>query len=198
MALTEARTKTRWWRRLAGQPRDRLSADALGVIAGAEAASAAPAAGERRAAQRAVLARKVLELRLRERSQALVGDPADLQDLDPDTARLLIQAMGAAAHADGRLDARERVRIRTALETTALDPEARDALLYELEAPPSLEGLAREVTTPQIAVRFYAVSLAVAKQGKAANRAYLNYLAHRLAVPSDVVIRLNRRFDVPV
>lgn len=187
-----------WWRRLLRRPRDRLSTDTIEAIAGVPAGDIAPAALERRGALRTVLARKVLQQRLRERSQALESDPADLQGLEPEIARLLVRAMGAAGHADGRLDARERVRIRTALETTVLEPEEREALAAELEAPPSLEGLARQVTTAETAVRFYAVSLAAAKQGKAANRSYLNYLAHRLAVPSDVVVRLNRRFDVPV
>ena len=145
-----------------------------------------------------MLARKVLQTRLRQRSQAVQGEPADLDDLGAEEASLLIRAMAAAGHADGRLDARERVRIRTALQTTVLGPAERAALAAELEEPPCLERLVRQVRTPEGAVRFYAVSLAAAKQGKAANRSYLKYLAHRLAVPSDVVVRLNRRFDVPV
>lgn len=158
----------------------------------------APAAAERRAVLNQVLARKILQRRLRQRSQAVSGDPADLRDLGAEEAAFLVRAMGAAAHADGGLDARERMTIRTTLETTVLDEAARDALLAELEEPPCLEVLARQVTSPQMAVRFYAVALAAAKQGKAANRSFLHYLAHRLGVPVEVVIRLNRRYDVPI
>ena len=44
---------------------------------------------------------------------------------------------------------------------------------------------------------FYAVSVVAARRGKATNKSYLSYVAHRLGVPADVVVRLNRRYDVP-
>jgi uncharacterized membrane protein YebE (DUF533 family) len=58
--------------------------------------------------------------------------------------------------------------------------------------------LAREVADEDTATRFYAVSVAAIQRGANTNRAYLDYIASRLRVPADVVIRLNRRYDLPV
>ena len=48
------------------------------------------------------------------------------------------------------------------------------------------------------AARFYAVSLRLLERDNKTDVAYLNYLAQRLAIPRDVIVRLNRRFGMPV
>jgi uncharacterized membrane protein YebE (DUF533 family) len=154
-------------------------------------------AGDRRVLE-AALALKVLGAHLANRNQLMAAQPTDLQDLAAEQATLLIRAMGAAAHADGGYDARERDRIEAALATTALDEDARGALRSALDEPQCLETLARQVDGPEMATRFYAVSVAVLHRGPGTNRAYLDYLAHRLRLPGDVVLRLNRRFEVSV
>lgn len=146
----------------------------------------------------AVLARKILDSHLRNRNQLLDPPPSDLRAVPAAEARRLIQAMAAAAHADGGLDAMEKNRIRAALSTSTIAAEERRSLEQSLKDPVCLESLLRGVSTPQEASRFYAVSLAAVEKGNALNRAYLRYLALRLGLPSDLVVRLNRRFNMPV
>ena len=145
-----------------------------------------------------VLAAKVLASHMANRNQLMAVDPTNLMDLEADDAVFLIRAMGAAAHSDGGLDPQEQSRIRAALVTTPLDQPSREKLEGELQDPPCLERLARKVGDLTTATRFYAVSVATLQRGAETNRAYLDYLAHRLALPTDVVVRLNRRFEVPL
>jgi len=144
----------------------------------------------------AVLARQILNAHLRNRHQILDPPPSDLRAVDAAEASLLIRAMAAAAHADGTLDPMELGRIRTALKTSVLGEEERQELERTIGEPQSLEALVRQVTTPRIASRFYAVSLAVLDKDSAVNRAYLRYLAQRLGLPADLVVRLNRRLGM--
>jgi len=144
----------------------------------------------------AVLARQILNAHLRNRHQILDPPPSDLRAVDAAEASLLIRAMAAAAHANGTLDPMELGRIRTALQTSVLGEEERQELERTIGEPQSLEALVRQVTTPRIASRFYAVSLAVLDKDSAVNRAYLRYLAQRLGLPADLVVRLNRRLGM--
>jgi uncharacterized membrane protein YebE (DUF533 family) len=149
-------------------------------------------------ALRAVLARQLLDAHLRRRHQAMEGETAHLAALDPDEAELMLRAMIAAGHADGEIDELEGARIRRALSHAPLDEATRTALEADLAYPGSLEAVLRRVEDPQTAARVYAVSVRTVRRGEATNRSYLDYLAHRLSLPADVVVRLNRRWDVPV
>ncbi|MBP2312849.1 DUF533 domain-containing protein [Azospirillum soli] len=149
----------------------------------------------------ATLARQILEAHLRQRHWLLDLPTSDLHTVAAEEADLLIRAMAAAAHADGGLDPREHGRIRAALRTSQIGEAERRDLKRIIEEPPCLETLLRRVNTPRMAARFYAVSLAVldlAVSGReaAVNRSYLRYLAHRLDLPGDLVVRLNRRFGM--
>lgn len=144
----------------------------------------------------AVLARQILDAHLRNRHQLLDPAPADLRTATPEEARLLVRAMAAAAHADGDLDAMERGRIKGVLHGSALPEEERRALERIVEEPQCLETLARQVTTPALAARFYAVSLAAVDRNAPVGRSYLRYLAQRLNLPADLVVRLNRRLGL--
>ncbi|WP_448203279.1 DUF533 domain-containing protein [Azospirillum sp. sgz302134] len=145
-----------------------------------------------------VLARHILNAHLRNRHQLMDPAPSDLRTASAEEARLLIRAMAAAAHADGGLDQLERGRIRSVLRTSALDEEDRRELERLVEEPQCLEELVRQVGTPRMAARFYAVSLAVLDKNEPVNRAYLRYLAQRLGLPGDLVVRLNRRLGMRV
>jgi uncharacterized membrane protein YebE (DUF533 family) len=185
-------------RRRPRQPPDRLDAESLAAIAATpDPRDAQASSGQRRALQ-LTLARKVLEGHLQNRRQLMQSDPADLRGVEREEAKLLVRAMAAAAHADGGLDPRERGRIRRALASTRLNDAERTELEASLAEPPCLETLLRSVAGEETATRFYAVSLAAAERGRGSNRSYLNYLAHRLKLPRDVTLRLNRAFDVPV
>ena len=145
-----------------------------------------------------VLAQKVLHGHLQNRHQLIDRHLADLSERAPAEAALLIRAMAAAAHADGGLDPQELEVIREALASTKLDEDEQRQLEEEIAEPPSLEALARQIEpSSRAAARFYAVSLRVLERDDRLDLAYLRYLATRLAVPRDVIVRLNRRFGLP-
>lgn len=143
-----------------------------------------------------MLARQILDAHLRNRHQLHDRAPADLATASPEEARLLVRAMAAAAHANGKLDGMELGRIRGKLRSSPLDEEDQRALESSLEEPQCLEELVRQVDSPRLAARFYAVSLAVVDRNAPINRSYLRYLAQRLGLPADLVVRLNRQMGL--
>jgi uncharacterized membrane protein YebE (DUF533 family) len=143
-----------------------------------------------------ILAQKVLYGHVQNRNQLIDQGLANLHGLDPADGVLLIRAMAAAAHADGGLEIREHDIIAGALNSLELDAAARRQLEQEIDEPPCLEALARQVQSTQMASRFYAVSLRVLDRHNNIHLAYLRYLAQRLGVPGDVIVRLNRRFGL--
>ncbi|MBP2306641.1 DUF533 domain-containing protein [Azospirillum melinis] len=144
----------------------------------------------------AMLGRQILDAHLRNRHQLLDRAPTDFRTSDAEETHLLVLAMSAAAQADGELDAIERGRIRSRLGTSSLDEDARSRLEQLVDQPQCLEELVRRVETPRLAARFYAVSLATVDKNAAINRSYLRYLAQRLGLPADLVVRLNRQMGL--
>ncbi|WP_206610314.1 DUF533 domain-containing protein [Croceibacterium ferulae] len=138
------------------------------------------------------LASKLLDAHLRNRRQLMQSDPADLTGLSPSDTRLLIRGMIAAAHADGAVSDEERQRLSKLVRSWIEDAAVRDQLWSELDAPPSIEQLIRTVGTPVLAERFYAVSVEIVGFDRPVERTYLAYLAARLDIAADVVLRINR------
>ena len=138
------------------------------------------------------LASKLLDAHLRNRRQLMQSDPADLTGLGQAETLLLIRAMIAAAHADGVLSDPERTRLSELVRSWIEDVAMGDQLLLELEAPPSVEQLIRTIEGSPTAERFYAVSVEVVGFDRLIDRAYLAYLAARLDIAADVVLRINR------
>lgn len=136
------------------------------------------------------IAAKVLHGHLQNRNQLFDAPPSDLTGLPAKDAELLVRAMIAAAHADGQLDQGEQNRVRSAMASAGLSMDD------QINQPQCLETLVREVATPQQAVRFYGVSLIAIDKDSPVGRAYLDYLAQRLNIPADQVVRLNRRLAV--
>ncbi|HEY0521987.1 MAG TPA: DUF533 domain-containing protein [Stellaceae bacterium] len=146
-----------------------------------------------------LLALKVLDGHLRNRHQLMDPPLSDLRGLDAAEASLLIRAMSAAAHADGRLDADERRAIAAALAAAdQLDAAEKRRLEESIDEPPCLESLVRQVGAARTAARFYAVSLRTVDRNSKLALAYLGYLAQRLGLPGDLVLRLNRQFGMRV
>ena len=145
-----------------------------------------------------ILAQKILQGHLQNRHQLIDRGLAELSGRPPAEAALLIRAMAAAAHADGALDPQEHEILLAALASSELGPDERGALEGEIQHPPCVEALARQVEpSSRAAARFYAVSLRLLDRDDKTDIAYLNYLAQRLAIPRDVIVRLNRRFGMP-
>lgn len=141
-----------------------------------------------------LLAAKVLQAHIQNRHQLMDAPPADLGDLGPEDAAMMVRAMLAAAHADGGLDPREMGRIRGALRTSKLGEADKAALEAEAAEPPCLEPLLCAAAGTKLASRFYAVSLVALGEADKVSLAYLNYLAARLDLPADLVVRYKRRF----
>lgn len=180
--------------RLFGRPRP--AAGETAEEAGEAPPAPAPPATARPVQE--VLAGRVLAAWLERRGGEMRGDPSSFAGLPQDKAVFLIKAMLAAGHADGGLDPIEARRIAAAAAAAGLDEAARAELEASMAEPPPLEPLLRQVADAETAARFYAVSVRAVRRGQATNSSYLEYLAHRLDLPREMVVRLNRRWDVPV
>ncbi len=92
---------------------------------------------------------------------------------------LLIQAMVAAAAADGLIDADERALILGRARDAGLDTDTQRFLEAELDAPKSLAAIVAQ-SRPEIASDLYAASCVAISLDTEAERIYLDTLAQRL------------------
>lgn len=130
-------------------------------------------------------------------SSAAPADAAALERLaSEDTALLLVRAMIEAAKADGRVDPAEIERIAGKLEEIGADAETRAWVTAELRAPADPAGLVARVRGPELAAEVYAASLLAIEVDTPAERAYLDELARRLALPAPVVAHIHRALGV--
>jgi uncharacterized membrane protein YebE (DUF533 family) len=119
--------------------------------------------------------------------------PAPAAHAASDQAILLIRAMIAAANADGFIDAEERQRIMQRLESVGLSPEETGFIKRELSAPGTLDSIASQVTSHELAKQAYAVSVLAITVDTQAEREYLDGLARRLGlVEADVTAIMNQ------
>lgn len=96
-------------------------------------------------------------------------------------AKLVMQAMIAAAAADGRIDDAERARILERAEAAGIDAAGRQFLKAELAAPKSAEAIAA-ATRPALAPDVYGASVLAISLDTAEERAYLDTLARALGL----------------
>ncbi len=94
---------------------------------------------------------------------------------------LMVQAMIAAAAADGRIDDEERNGIHARAESAGLDAQTRAFLQRELDAPRSLEAIVA-AARPEIAGDLYAASAFAISIDTDAERAWLDRLAAGLGL----------------
>ena len=114
--------------------------------------------------------------------------PATLGD---DQALLLIRAMIAAANADGEITPDERQRITSRLDQAGAGTEERAVLEQELQSPRSADQIIREVHDQETAEEVYLASRIAMHPDTPAEKAYLDFLAARLAIPADRLNELN-------
>jgi hypothetical protein len=108
-------------------------------------------------------------------------------------AVLLIQAMIAAANADGAIDAQERARILGKLKSVSLSEEDHQFIMHELLEPKDVRTISTGVTSPEIAHQVYLVSLMAIEVDTDAERLYLKDLARHLGLSSDQVAEIHRQ-----
>lgn len=110
-----------------------------------------------------------------------------------DLAERLVQAMVAAAKADGHVTPTEHLRINAQLSQLGLDAEAQALIAAELEAPLDVGRVANLARTPEEAAEIYAASLLVVDAEGAAEKGYLAMLAARLGLDANLVAHLHAR-----
>jgi uncharacterized membrane protein YebE (DUF533 family) len=103
----------------------------------------------------------------------------------------LVQAMMAAAHADGAMDATERERIFAEAERLQLDAGEKAEMFRILDTPADPEAIARLAATEAQKAELYAASALIIGKAGAAERAYLDALAGALDLPPGLRQRLD-------
>lgn len=99
---------------------------------------------------------------------------------------LLMQAMIAAAYADGHIDAQEQQRIFQQVESMDLTVEEKASLFDELRSPKSPNDIVAKVPDAETGMEVYAASLLAIDESQAASKQYLEQLAMRLCIPQEL------------
>ena len=108
-------------------------------------------------------------------------------------SRGMLQAMMAAAKADGHLDDRERGLVEAELQRIEADPAVRRWFEDELRRPLDPAEVARAAASPEMAAEMYLASLLVADETSFMERAYLDELARQLRLPEGLKAELERQ-----
>jgi uncharacterized membrane protein YebE (DUF533 family) len=108
-----------------------------------------------------------------------------------DAAAHYIQAMIAAAAADGRIDAAEHDNIIGGLKQAGVDSEAEAFLANELNNPPSVQDLARSITSPQEAVQVYTAARIAVTVDSPAEKQFLTSLAQALSIDPKLAAHID-------
>ena len=139
-----------------------------------------------------VLGEKVLLSWLRNRHQLLFPFALDLRRLDRRQAELVVNAMIAAAEADGSFDRKERERLSGIVRL--VDPSGGIDLDAAIAARKPLGEVLGQAHDVQTGALVYAASLMAVDQRKPVNRHYLRYLAARLQLSEELVASLEQRY----
>lgn len=100
----------------------------------------------------------------------------------PALAFRMIQAMIAAAHADGCLDAEEEAKILEKLRKQGMSREEKQVLLRELHAPRPIEQLVAGINDPAAAQMMYSIASLAIEIDTEAERQWLDQLARALRI----------------
>ncbi|MEQ9125794.1 MAG: DUF533 domain-containing protein, partial [Alphaproteobacteria bacterium] len=100
-----------------------------------------------------------------------------------------------AAKADGHVDAVEQKRLFEHVERLGLDAESKGFIFEALGKDIGIDEVAAAAATQEQAAELYLASRLAIDPDHAAERIYLEALAHRLALPADLVGHLNRQIE---
>lgn len=118
--------------------------------------------------------------------------PSD-QHAANDLSQRILQAMVAAAKADGHVTADERARIEAALPQLGLGAEAEAMIRAELDAPLDVRRVAALARGPEEAAEIYTASLLVVDEQSLEEKGYLAMLASALNLEQGLVDHLHAR-----
>jgi len=108
-----------------------------------------------------------------------------------DAAVHYLQAMIAAAFADGRIDPAEQAKIMTGIKEAGLDRESESFLANELNHPHTIKELATSVQTPQEAIQLYAAARMAVADNSPAEAQFLGSLAHELGLDPRLTAQID-------
>jgi uncharacterized membrane protein YebE (DUF533 family) len=108
----------------------------------------------------------------------------------------IVQAMIAASKADGVLDAQERERIFARVGDYGLGQSEQDEVLRLMTQPADLDAIVRGVDSKELATEIYAAALMAISPANRAERAWLDMLAARLGLESELTLELERSVAV--
>jgi uncharacterized membrane protein YebE (DUF533 family) len=106
---------------------------------------------------------------------------------------VLIRTMVAAAKADGHIDAAERGRLFEAVERSALDAEQKGFVFSLLNQDITVEQIAGAAAGQEQAAQIWLAARMALELDHAAERAFLDALTARLALPAELVAQLERQ-----
>jgi uncharacterized membrane protein YebE (DUF533 family) len=115
----------------------------------------------------------------------------------PETERLIIRAMIAAAKADGQISQQEMDAILGKIGTEGVTDEERQLVIAELGRPVDIRALAAEVPNEAVAAEVYAASLLAIDIDTEAERDYLRQLAQALGLDAETVAQLHEMTGSP-
>lgn len=107
-------------------------------------------------------------------------------------ALLVMRSMIAAAKSDGHIDADEQAKIFDRLDVLDLDAEDKAFLLGEMRNPASIDQLAKEAKTPEMALEVYAASVLAIDPDTADEKAYLAMLARVLNIEPALALEVEQ------
>lgn len=154
-------------------------------------ASAEPGPAE--PALRAVLAQKLLHAWAQNQHQVLVPLALNLARLEPTPRALLVQVMAGVLAACGATAEAERRRLVSALSRIG-GAEETAAAEAALARPPHLLDLLAELEKAGLSAHGYAAAASLLDRRVAVERAVLEWLAARFALPPSLVTGLARRY----
>jgi uncharacterized membrane protein YebE (DUF533 family) len=126
---------------------------------------------------------------LPEASPAANGQPFQL---------VLVQAMIAAAKADGHIDAEEQKSLFEQVEKMGLDAESKAFVFDALTRPADMAAIAASARGVEQATEIYLVSRMAIDVDHPAERAYLQALGHRLNLPAELIAHLDHQVEATV
>ena len=116
---------------------------------------------------------------------------------DPDTQRLIVRAMIAAAKADGIIDEQENARILGKVGEDGVTEAERQLVKEELRRPADMAALVAAVPNQVVAAEVYGASLLAIDVDTEKEEDYLRELAKRLSLDAATIARLHKLTGAP-
>lgn len=118
--------------------------------------------------------------------------PAQAGYQQEELSKSLVRAMIAATKADGQIDAAEKDAIFKKLETMPLGPAEKAFVFDELSSPLDINAVVARADSAEHGAEIYAASLVAITADTAAERAYLDALAHKLGLAPGLVAEIHK------